>query len=112
MIVPFDGLLIQPLKNISAPSYPLKFPVVLCMKSLYSYMNMIEKSEIDRVFRLQKSSYSIPSASDRIASLKRLGREVLNHVPDLERALKSDLGRNATETNFLEIIPFLEELRF
>ncbi|HEX4925760.1 MAG TPA: aldehyde dehydrogenase family protein, partial [Bdellovibrionales bacterium] len=70
------------------------------------------QSDADRVFALQKPAYHVPSAQVRIERLRRLGRAIRAHEDELEDAAFKDLGRNKTETGFLELLPTYEELRF
>jgi coniferyl-aldehyde dehydrogenase len=75
-----------------------------------------ERSELDRIFDLQRAAYGrhpMPTAEERIGHLHRLERALINYQDHLAMALNADFGcRSGDETRLAEIFPSVEGIRY
>lgn len=73
-------------------------------------------SDMEQIFQAQKAAYKIhpmPSAEERIATLKRLKNALIRHEQALVDAVNQDFGsRSPDETRFIELVSLIEVIKF
>ncbi|HET6267429.1 MAG TPA: aldehyde dehydrogenase family protein [Acidobacteriota bacterium] len=75
---------------------------------------MIQPSELERIFKLQKErqpEIRATSARERIAKLRKLGDAILAQRAELEKALMADLQKPTAEAAIGELFPTLSEIK-
>lgn len=73
-------------------------------------------ADMQRIFNSQRAAYSLrpmPSAEERIASLKRLREVIIKYQDDLADAVSQDFGHRSThETKIAEVLTSLEAVKY
>ena len=79
-------------------------------------IDLVEVSRLNKIFADQTGTFNehmYPSAEERIYCLKQLRDAVLDNLDELTQAVCDDFGnRSVDETKLLEIIPFLEAVKY
>lgn len=75
-----------------------------------------EVPELDRIFDLQRAAYTrnpMPGAEERIGSLRRLEKALIDYQDHIAMAINADFGcRSGDETRLAEIFPSVEGIRY
>ncbi len=73
-------------------------------------------ADMQRIFNSQRAAYGLrpmPSADERIASLKRLREVIIKYQDDLADAVSQDFGHRSThETKIAEVLTSLEAVKY
>ncbi|AXX14612.1 MULTISPECIES: aldehyde dehydrogenase family protein [Leptospira] len=88
------------------------------VKSPYSNLTptlpTVDKTEIERVFHLQKKHFhkvmKLTTASQRIQRLKKLKEAIFKYTPEIEKAVNADFRKNEREVDITEIMPSISEI--
>ncbi|HCB38904.1 MAG TPA: coniferyl-aldehyde dehydrogenase, partial [Gammaproteobacteria bacterium] len=72
--------------------------------------------EMERIFKAQKAAYNahpMPSAEERISTIKRMKNAIIRHEDALVEAVNQDFGcRCPTETRFVELVSLVEVIKY
>ncbi|MBA56974.1 MAG: coniferyl-aldehyde dehydrogenase [Pseudomonadales bacterium] len=73
-------------------------------------------AEMERIFKAQRAAYNahpMPSAEERISTIKRMKNAIIRHEEALVDAVNRDFGtRCPTETRFVELVSLVEVVKY
>ncbi|MEE2733597.1 MAG: coniferyl aldehyde dehydrogenase [Pseudomonadota bacterium] len=73
-------------------------------------------ADMERIFKAQRAAYRahpMPSAEERISTIKRMKNAIIRHEDALVEAVNRDFGsRCPTETRFVELVSLVEVIKY